>query len=75
MGGHRGSAVGGQGKSIKIQIIDSCPSTNAWNFCKTDMDPEEKCMSSSINSLDIERNAYYELTGQSPGSVWSTILM
>ncbi|KAL9613996.1 MAG: hypothetical protein Q9167_001476 [Letrouitia subvulpina] len=32
------------------------------------MDPEEKCMSSSINSLDIERNAYYDLTGQSPGS-------
>ena len=69
MGGHRGSAVQGIGNSITVMIIDSCPSTNAWNYCKTDVDLEEKCMSRARNSLDIERQAYQDLTGQPPGSV------
>ncbi|KAL8747628.1 MAG: hypothetical protein Q9190_000520 [Brigantiaea leucoxantha] len=68
MGGHRSSAVQGIGNSITVMIIDSCPSTNAWNYCKTDVDLEEKCMSRARNSLDIERQAYQDLTGQPPGS-------
>lgn len=63
-GGHGGDASG-VGKSIVVQIIDACPATNAWNFCKTDNpDPAQKCMDPGTNSLDIELEAYTELTGQ-----------
>lgn len=65
MGGIGGTASG-VGKSITVQIIDACPATNAWNFCKTDQpDPRQKCMDPGTNSLDIEVMAYTELTGAS----------
>lgn len=52
-GGHGGDASG-VGQSIIVQIIDACPATNAWNFCKTDQpDLAQKCMDPGTNSLDI----------------------
>ncbi|KAL8734079.1 MAG: hypothetical protein Q9181_003344 [Wetmoreana brouardii] len=63
-GGIAGDATG-VGQSIIVQIIDACPATNAWNFCKTDQpDTRQKCMDPGTNSLDIEQNAYTGLTGQ-----------
>lgn len=69
--GGRGGAASGVGKTITIQIIDACPATNAWNFCKTDtLDLAQKCMDPGTNSLDIEQNAYTELTGQNYAPVF-----
>ncbi|MCJ1379210.1 hypothetical protein MMC17_002310 [Xylographa soralifera] len=49
--------------SIIVQIIDSCPSTSAWNFCKTQVPSDERCGSARTNSLDIDLGAYQALTG------------
>ncbi|MCJ1396458.1 hypothetical protein MMC18_009348, partial [Xylographa bjoerkii] len=49
--------------SVIVQIIDSCPSTSAWNFCKTQVPADERCGSSATNSLDIDLGAYQALTG------------
>lgn len=62
-GGYGGAYVGGVGKSIVVQIIDSCPSVSAWNYCKTDVSANERCGDGSTNSLDIDQNAYQALTG------------
>ncbi|KAM0797172.1 hypothetical protein BDR22DRAFT_796243, partial [Usnea florida] len=29
-----GSKIGGTGNSVVVQIIDACPHTSAWNYCK-----------------------------------------
>ncbi|MCJ1288419.1 hypothetical protein MMC26_007776 [Xylographa opegraphella] len=50
-------------RSIIVQIIDSCPSTNAWNYCKTQVPSDERCGSAGTNSLDIDLGAYVALTG------------
>ncbi|MCJ1421175.1 hypothetical protein MMC32_007537 [Xylographa parallela] len=55
------AAVGA--RSVVVQIIDSCPSTSAWNFCKTDVPSDERCGSAGTNSLDIDLGAYRALTG------------
>ncbi|KAI9654326.1 MAG: hypothetical protein M1821_006642 [Bathelium mastoideum] len=68
-GGYGGASVGGVGRSVTVQIIDSCPSVSAFNYCKTDVPADERCGSSSTNALDIDQNAYQALTGQSFGSV------
>ena len=68
-GGFDGATVGGVGQSIIVQIVDSCPSQNARNYCKTDVPAEQRCESSSLNALDIDQSAYVALTGQSFGSV------
>ena len=58
-------------QSVIVQIIDSCPSTNAWNFCKTDIPANERCGTGSTNSLDIDMSAYKALTGQA----WNVSLL
>lgn len=68
-GGFNGGSVGGVGQSVIVQIVDSCPSQNAYNFCKTDIPAEQRCESSSLNALDIDEAAYQALTGQPFGSV------
>jgi hypothetical protein len=67
MGGMGGNSVGGVGRHAIIQIIDSCPSVNAWNYCKTDIPANQRCESSTTNQLDIDMNAYEQLTGQPYG--------
>ncbi|MCJ1395613.1 hypothetical protein MMC18_008499 [Xylographa bjoerkii] len=62
-GGHGGSTIGGIGNSIIVQIIDSCPSVSAWNYCKTEVPSDERCGNPLMNSLDIDQNAYAALTG------------
>jgi len=62
-GGMEGAEAGGTGQSIIVQIIDSCPSTNAWNFCKTDVSPEQRCGAGGVNHLDIDQSAHSALTG------------
>ena len=63
-GGFGGASIGGQGNQVIVQIIDSCPSVSAFNYCKTSVPVEERCGSSSTNSLDIDQSAYQALTGQ-----------
>lgn len=71
-----GGEASGVGQSIIVQIIDACPATNAWNFCKTDEpDTRQKCMDPGTNSLDIEENAYTGLTGQAYASVSASLLV
>ena len=67
-GGADGGSASGVGQSVIVQIVDSCPSTNAYNYCKTDVPAEQRCESSS-NALDIDQAAYQALTGQPYGSV------
>lgn len=68
-GGVDGGSIGGVGQSVIVQIIDSCPSQNAYNYCKTDVPAEQRCESSSLNAMDIDQAAYQALTGQPFGSV------
>lgn len=68
LGGYGGDSVGGVGNSITVQIIDSCPSGSADNYCKTDVPADERCGSSSTNALDIDQSAYQALTGTPFGS-------
>ena len=72
-GGFDGASIGGVGQSVIVQIIDSCPSQNAWNYCKTDIPAEQRCESCSLNALDIDQAAYQALTGQPFGSVSSSL--
>ncbi|KAI0477081.1 hypothetical protein GGR56DRAFT_635749 [Xylariaceae sp. FL0804] len=66
-GGYDGASASGTGNSITVQIIDSCPSVSAYNFCKTDVPDDERCESSTTNALDIDVSAYEALTG----SAWT----
>ena len=68
-GGYGGSPVGGIGSSVIVQIIDSCPTESAWNFCKTDIPANERCGDSGTNQLDIDQSAYLALTGTGFGGV------
>ncbi|MCJ1263951.1 hypothetical protein MMC22_003822 [Lobaria immixta] len=63
MGGYNGSEIGGIDNSIIVQIIDSCPSVNAWNFCKRKVPEDERCCSRATNAMDIDQSAYRALTG------------
>ncbi|KAI4160773.1 MAG: hypothetical protein LQ342_005486 [Letrouitia transgressa] len=49
-------------KKIVVQILDGCPSSSAWNYCKTGIDPASKCMQPNLNALDIEKDAYSKLS-------------
>lgn len=62
-GGVGGGSVGGVGNSITVQIIDSCPSSSAQNFCKTDVPANQRCGDPNTNQLDIDQSAYVALTG------------
>ncbi|MCJ1476318.1 hypothetical protein MMC13_004984 [Lambiella insularis] len=62
-GGYGGSPIGGMGNSIIVQIIDSCPSVSAWNYCKTMYPMEQRCGNPKVNQLDIDQSAYVALTG------------
>lgn len=68
-GGFRGSTIGGVGNSIIVQIIDNCPSVNAFNFCKKNIPADERCGSRDTNQLDIDQSSYRALTGQDHGDV------
>jgi hypothetical protein len=68
-----GASVGGVGNSVIVDIIDVCPSVSAYNYCKTDVPADERCGSSSSNSLDIDISAYQALTGSSWSSVSHSI--
>lgn len=68
-GGMDGGSVGGVGNTVMIQIIDSCPSQNAFNYCKTDIAENQRCEAMGVNALDIDQAAYQSLTGQPFGSV------
>ena len=72
-GGYGGAAVGGVGTSVTVQIIDSCPSVSAYNYCKTDVPAEERC--GAGNSLDIDYNSYLALTGTPWTPVCSSLLI
>lgn len=63
-----GGSTGGVGNSITVEIIDVCPSTNAANFCKTDMPASQRCGDAGTNQLDIDQSAYMALTGQAFGN-------
>ena len=66
---------GGVGKSIVVQIVDSCPSTHAQNYCKSAIPKNQRCMDSSTNQLDIDVSAYQALTGAAFGSVSSPLIL
>ena len=68
-GGVGGSPIGGIGNTITVQIIDACPATHAQNFCKTNIDPKQRCGDPGVNQLDIDTSAYQALTGAPFGSV------
>lgn len=46
-----------------VQIIDACPASSAFNFCNTEVPPNERCGDSSVNSLDIDITTYQTITG------------
>ena len=48
--------------SIVVQIIDACPAGSALNYCKTDINLDERC--GQGNSLDIDFSGYLGLTGR-----------
>ena len=52
-----------------VQIIDACPHTSAWNYCKTDTALDQRCGDYQTNQLDIDQSAYVALTGEAFGSV------
>lgn len=57
-----------------MQVIDSCPAGHAQNFCKVQavptIVPQQRCGDGSTNYLDIDYNAYNQLTG---GTTWDTV--
>lgn len=64
LGGYGGSSVGQVGSGIvTVQIIDACPASSAFNYCKTEIPANERCSDMSANSLDIDTRAYQQLTG------------
>ncbi|MCJ1421383.1 hypothetical protein MMC32_007746 [Xylographa parallela] len=63
LGGYGGSPMGGTGNSVIVQIIDSCPSVSAWNYCKTEVPSNQRCGNPKTNSMDIDQSAYGALTG------------
>ncbi|MCJ1321310.1 hypothetical protein MMC15_006654 [Xylographa vitiligo] len=63
LGGYGGAQIGGSGNSVMVQIIDSCPSVSAWNYCKTEVPTNERCGNPQKNSMDIDQSAYAALTG------------
>lgn len=66
-GGYGNSEIGGVGKHIIVEIIDSCPYTHACNFCKTNIPADQRCQSHDKNQLDIDVSAYKALTDQDFG--------
>ena len=72
-GGYGGLPTGGIGNSIIVQIIDSCPSVSAWNFCKTEVTLDQRCGSLETNQMDIDEGAYVGLTGTNFSNVCSTL--
>ncbi|KAI4258760.1 MAG: hypothetical protein LQ352_001069 [Teloschistes flavicans] len=54
VGGVKGQVLG----STKVQIIDGCPAGSAWNYCKSEVDLAQRCMSPTTEALDIDFNAY-----------------
>ena len=58
------SAPAAGSRSIKVQVVDSCPAESAYNFCKgSSVNPNERCGDPNTNSLDISQKAYMDLTG------------
>jgi hypothetical protein len=49
-GGYGGAAVCGVGNCITMQIIDACPSSSSYNYCKTSVPADERCGASGANA-------------------------
>lgn len=49
-GGYGGAIVGGVGNCVTVQIIDACPSSSAFNYCKTSVPADERCGASGVNA-------------------------
>ena len=64
-----GGSVGGVGNQVTVQIIDACPASSAYNYCKTGMPANQRCGDPGTNQLDIDQTAYMALTGQPYGGV------
>ncbi|KAI4276473.1 MAG: hypothetical protein L6R38_005663 [Xanthoria sp. 2 TBL-2021] len=64
-----GSAKGEVLGSTTVQIIDGCPAGSAWNYCKTQYEPEARCSSPTTEALDLDFNAYSALY---PGKSYSS---
>ncbi|KAL8690115.1 MAG: hypothetical protein Q9218_004364 [Villophora microphyllina] len=65
VGGVTGQVLG----STKVQIIDGCPAGSAWNYCKSQVDPTQRCSSPTTEALDIDYTAYSTLY---PGKQYSS---
>ncbi len=48
-GGYGGAIVGGVGNCITVNIIDACPSSSAFNYCKTSVPADERCGANGVN--------------------------
>ena len=48
---------------MTVQIIDSCPATSAFNYCKTNIPANQRCGDGTTDQLDIDQAAYLGLTG------------
>lgn len=66
--GYLGADVAPAGRNITVQIIDSCPSTNALNYCKANapysVPANQRCGDAGTNQLDIDTAGYKALTGK-----------
>ncbi|MCJ1302054.1 hypothetical protein MMC08_004855, partial [Hypocenomyce scalaris] len=66
--GYLGVNLGSTGRNITVQIIDSCPASNAFNYCKANapdsFPADQRCGDPSTNQLDIDVGGYEALTGQ-----------
>ena len=69
-----GGSIGGVGNQITVQIIDACPASSAYNYCKTNMPANQRCSDAGTNQLDIDQSAYMALTGQAYGGVSARFL-
>lgn len=49
--------------TVTVQVIDACPAGHAQNYCKTDEAANQRCQDPTTNSLDIDMDAYQQLTG------------
>ena len=57
------------GGNVTVEIIDACPATNAFNYCKSTIPIAERCGDPNTNSIDIDETAYQALTG----IIWDSV--
>lgn len=60
--------------TVIVEIVDACPAGNAQNYCKTKVAADERCGSNQTNSLDVDVDAYRNLTLRMNGGVeWDAV--